>query len=137
MQPMTALARISANTVRGTVRFLQRRDGVLITAEITGLPQTGFFGFHIHEGKSCGGPKFSETGSHYNPQNTAHPEHAGDLPPLLSAGGKAYLSVLTNRFSLAQVMGRTVVIHSEPDDFTTQPAGNSGEKIACGVIQRG
>lgn len=137
MQPMTALARISADTVRGTVRFLQRRDGVLITAEITGLPQTGFFGFHIHEGKSCGGPKFGETGSHYNPQNTAHPEHAGDLPPLLSAGGKAYLSVLTNRFSLAQVMGRTVVIHSEPDDFTTQPAGNSGEKIACGVIQRG
>lgn len=137
MQPMTALARISGDTVRGTVRLLQRRDGVLITAEIAGLPQSGFFGFHIHEGKSCGGTKFSETGGHYNPQNTAHPEHAGDLPPLLSAGGKAYLSVLTNRFSLAQVMGRTVVIHSGPDDFTTQPAGNSGEKIACGVIRRG
>ena len=137
MQPLTAFARISGDTVQGTVKFLQRRDGVLITAEITGLPQTGFFGFHIHEGKRCGGMKFSETGSHFNPQNTAHPDHAGDLPPLLSAGGKAYLSVLTNRFSLAQVMGRTVVIHSRADDFTTQPAGNSGEKIACGVIGRG
>ena len=134
MQPITAEARITGVPIQGVVRFLQKRDGVLVTAQITGLPESGFFGFHIHEGRNCGGPDFGDTGSHFNPQNAAHPDHAGDLPPLLSAGGKAYLSVLTNRFSLAQVMGRTVVIHSDTDDFTTQPAGNSGEKIACGVI---
>ena len=137
MQPITAEARITGVPIQGVVRFLQKRDGVLVTAQITGLPESGFFGFHIHEGRNCGGPDFGDTGSHFNPQNAAHPDHAGDLPPLLSAGGKAYLSVLTNRFSLAQVMGRTVVIHSDTDDFTTQPAGNSGEKIACGVIRRG
>ena len=137
MQPITAEARITGGPIQGVVRFLQKRDGVLVTAQITGLPESGFFGFHIHEGRNCGGPDFGDTGSHFNPQNAAHPDHAGDLPPLLSAGGKAYLSVLTNRFSLAQVMGRTVVIHSDTDDFTTQPAGNSGEKVACGVIRRG
>ena len=114
----------------------ETETAVQITAEITGLPQTGFFGFHIHEGKSCGGTKFSETGSHYNPQNTAHPEHAGDLPPLLWCRGNAYLSVRTDRFSVIDIIGRTVVIHSDPDDFHTQPAGNAGKKIACGVIRK-
>lgn len=62
--------------------------------------------------------------------------HAGDLPPLLSCQGNAYLSVKTDRFSVNEIIGRTVVIHSNPDDFHTQPAGNAGKKIACGVIQR-
>lgn len=66
----------------------------------------------------------------------AHPEHAGDLPPLIRCRGNAYLSFRTDRFSVNEIIGRTVVIHSDPDDFHTQPAGNAGKKIACGVIQK-
>jgi len=112
----------------------------LIVAKISGLPadsETGFFGFHIHKGNTCTGADFSGTDSHYNPTEQAHPEHAGDLPPLLRCNGSAYLSVRTDRFSVKEIIGRTVVIHSEPDDFHTQPAGNAGRKIACGVIRRG
>lgn len=124
--------------LRGTVRFFQRSDGTMIEAEVEGLPQTqtGFFAFHIHAGGNCGGEDFSNSGSHFNPGGTAHPNHAGDLPPLLSDHGKAYLKVLTGRFRVEEVIGKTVIIHSDPDDFHTQPAGNPGMKIACGVIQR-
>ena len=126
-----------AACLTGTVRFFQTRDGVLVEAEISGLPKghkTGIFALHIHEGGDCGGEGFSNTGGHYNPSDTPHPDHAGDLPPLLSCNGRAYLAVLTNRFRLPDVIGRTVVIHSGADDFHTQPSGNSGRKIACGVI---
>lgn len=124
--------------LHGTVRFFQRCDSVLVVADICGLPdsETGFFAFHIHEGGDCQGSGFPNTGGHYNPGDTGHPNHAGDLPPLLSANGKAYLAVVTGRFRVDDVMGRTVVIHGGPDDFTTQPAGNAGTKIACGIIRR-
>lgn len=120
----------------GVIRFDQKCGGVLVTAEVSGLPGDGFFAFHIHEGKSCGGANFADTGGHYNPSGTLHPNHAGDLPPLLSNQGKAKMTVLTGRFRVDDIIGRTLVIHSAPDDFTTQPAGNSGEKIACGMICR-
>ena len=122
--------------LRGIVRFYQLPGGVLLEADVSGLPNScsGFLGFHIHEGGSCSGEKFSDTKGHFNPTEKPHPMHAGDLPPLLCAGGKAYLSVLTDRFCLRDVLGKTVVIHNMPDDFHTQPAGNSGEKIACGEI---
>lgn len=123
----------------GCVQFYQENGCVLIVARISGLPResaTGFFGFHIHQGESCSGPEFSETGSHYNPTGQAHPKHTGDLPPLLSCHGNAYLSVKTDWFSVNEIIGRTVVIHSDPDDFRSQPAGNAGKKIACGVIHR-
>ena len=58
------------------------------------------------------------------------------LPPLLRCKGNAYLSVKTDRFTVDEIIGRTLVIHSDPDDFHTQPAGNAGKKIACGVIQK-
>ena len=91
---------------------------------------------HIHEGGACTGDGFADTGGHYNPAGADHPCHAGDLPPLFATGGgRAELRVLTDRFSVREIIGRTVVIHSGPDDFTTQPAGNAGSKIACGVIQ--
>ncbi len=127
----------TAPGLTGTVRFYQRRDGVLVEAEISGLPpsRTGFYGFHIHEGTDCGGAGFSDTGGHFNPGNTQHPNHAGDLPPLLAHDGRAWLRFLTNRFRVADVLGKTVVIHGDPDDFHTQPAGDSGMKIACGVIR--
>ncbi len=122
----------------GTVRFFPRPRGTVVTVDLIGLPdsETGFFGFHIHEGGDCSGTGFSATGSHYNPGNAAHPQHAGDLPPLLSCHGTARMSVLTERFQIRDIIGKTVVIHSKPDDFTTQPAGASGNKIACGVIRR-
>lgn len=122
--------------LRGKVRLLPHCSGTMVVAEICGLPEseTGFFALHIHEGSDCCGPGFAGTGNHYDPRGVEHPCHAGDLPPLLSSNGKAMLSVVTNRFRVCDVIGRTVVIHSGPDDFTTQPSGNAGEKIACGVI---
>ena len=139
-----AVARIyggmEAPQLSGCVQFYQENGCVWIVARITGLPresETGFFGFHIHQGEGCSGMDFSGTGSHYNPTGRAHPKHAGDLPPLLACGGNAYLSVRTDRFSVRDVVGRTVVIHSDPDDFHSQPAGNAGKKIACGVIRKG
>ena len=130
---------IEAPQVSGCVQFYQEEGCVLIVARILGLPRkskTGFFGFHIHQGERCSGADFSETGSHYNPTDQAHPKHAGDLPPLLGCCGNAYLSVRTDRFSVDEIVGRTVVIHSDPDDFHSQPAGNAGTKLACGLICR-
>lgn len=122
----------------GIVRFFLGIDGVIIEAEIKELPETetGFFGFHIHEGNSCNGEGFPETGNHYNPGNEIHPQHSGDLPPLLSNDGKAYMKVLSDRFSIEEIIGKTVIIHDAPDDFQTQPSGNAGRKIACGVIHK-
>lgn len=128
-----------APQLTGCVRFYQERGCIRIVAQISGLPKkskTGFFGFHIHQGESCGGSAFSETGSHYDPNGWEHPKHAGDLPPLLACGANGYLCVKTDRFAISDVIGKTVVIHSDPDDFYTQPAGNAGKKIACGVIER-
>jgi Cu-Zn family superoxide dismutase len=128
--------------ITGTVAFYPFRDGVLVMADIHGLPRTrgdcpdGFFALHIHQGGSCEGEGFPLTGSHYDPKNCPHPGHAGDLPPLLSNSGHAFMAVYTNRFTVPEITGRTVIIHSMPDDFTTQPAGAAGEKIACGVIHR-
>lgn len=137
-----AVARISsgleAPQLSGYVQFYQEKRCVLVVARISGLPkgsESGFFGFHIHQGNTCSGPDFSGTEGHYNPTEQMHPNHAGDLPPLLGCDGDAFLAVRTDRFSVSEIIGRTVVIHSDPDDFRTQPAGNAGRKIACGVIR--
>ena len=122
----------------GVVEFYQKRNAVLVVARITGLPSTnptGFFAMHIHAGTSCGGTDFVDTGGHYNPTAQPHPRHAGDLPPLLYCNAGAYLAVLSDRFTVRDVMGRTVVIHGGADDFFTQSAGNSGAKIGCGEIR--
>lgn len=79
---------------------------------------------------------FSNAMAHYNPENCPHPYHAGDMPPLFGNQGYAFLMFLTDRFMVRNVIGKTVIIHDNPDDFTTQPSGNSGAKIACGVIQK-
>ncbi|NMC56212.1 MAG: superoxide dismutase family protein [Eubacteriaceae bacterium] len=126
----------------GTVSFTQKLNGVLVTTEVFNLPvndqyKSAFHGYHIHFGSRCSGDEqdeFAYTGGHYNPQNYPHSYHAGDLPPLLSNNGYAYSSFLTNRFNVDDIIGRTVIIHADADDFTTQPSGNSGKKIACGEI---
>lgn len=136
-----AMAHIRGNgdnpDLRGTVLFEPDGDRTLVTADITGLPEneTGFYGFHIHEGSECGGDGFPETGEHLNPEGMPHPRHMGDLPPLLRSGNGAYMAIRTDRFRVADVVGKTVVIHADPDDLTTQPSGNSGAKIACGEIR--
>lgn len=120
----------------GKVLFFQESGSVMVHAEIAGLPknESGFFGFHIHEGADCGGAGFANTGGHLNPEMYPHPSHMGDLPSLLSCNGKASMTVKTCRFRVREVVGKTVVIHFGSDDFRTQPSGDAGEKIACGVI---
>lgn len=140
--PRSAAAEIKgdkdAPRLSGTVQFLQRANGVLVVANIKNLPKdnpSGFFGFHIHEGKSCRGEDFPETKGHLNPDKKPHPMHDGDLPPLLSNKGFAYMQVFTDRFSVGDIIGKTVVIHGNADNFYSQPSGNAGEKIGCGEIK--
>lgn len=125
----------------GIVQFYTTSySGVLIEAEIFGLPNvttrysSNFYGMHIHETGDCTIP-FDKTGAHYNPANVPHPDHAGDLIPLMGNQGYAWLAFYDKRFTIPEILGRSVIIHQMPDDFTTQPAGGAGEKIGCGVIQ--
>ena len=144
----TAFAKIKGSDaypeIIGTARFYSLREGVLVSVMIRGLPQNAnacqspIYAVHIHSGNSCSGNQtdpFANALTHYNPKNCAHPYHAGDMPPIFDAGGVGFSEFLTNRFTLDEIIGKTIVIHSSPDDFTTQPSGNSGTKIACGVIK--
>ena len=145
-----AYATISGNgnhpQLEGIVRFYPTVDGILINAEIYGLPvmspicSNHIFGFHIHEGRTCTGnaeDPFADAGVHYNPGGCMHPAHGGDLPPLFATSeGFAWNVFLTDRFKWGDILGHTVIIHAMPDDFRTQPSGDSGAKIGCGIIRR-
>lgn len=115
-------------------------EGLLIEAEIFGMPNadtpgsSGFYGMHIHEYGDCS-DDFAHTGMHYNPTNKPHPGHSGDLPPLPVSEGYAYLLFYTKKLELDEVIGKSLIIHSQRDDFTTQPSGDSGAKIGCGIIE--
>lgn len=143
-----AVAHIEGNVqypaINGEVRFYNTGEGVIIAAQIYGLPtgngmcDSPVFGFHIHSGTSCTGnssDRFADALTHYNPHNCPHPYHAGDMPPLFGVDGQAFSAFLTDRITINEIVGKTVIIHSAPDDFTSQPSGNSGTKIACGVIR--
>lgn len=143
-----AVARIKGSVqypyLKGKLSLWQTAQGVLVLVEVSGLPQPQgnyvhpVFGLHIHEGTACTGSvqdPFADVKSHYNPEECEHPAHAGDLPPLFSNDGRAWIAVLTNRFKVKDAIGKTVVIHSQPDDFKTQPSGDSGSKMACGIIR--
>lgn len=123
----------------GLVKFYQTSyHGVLVEAEIFGLPdrkESKFYAMHIHQFGDCSNG-FSKTGEHYNPENEPHPFHAGDLLPLLSNQGYAWSAFYDKRFAMDEIIGKSVIIHSGPDDFTTQPSGNAGIKIGCGEIRR-
>lgn len=117
--------------IDGIVTFKETRNGILVTAKISGLPQskdncTGrFFGFHIHEGSSCTGnsiDEFANSKGHLNTTNCIHPFHIGDLPPLIENNGYAYMSVLIGKFKIKDILNKIVIIHDSPDDFTTQPS---------------
>lgn len=128
------------NTAAGTVSFAQQGKSVLIKGRFTGLAP-GAHGFNIHERGDCASP-----GGHFNPFGKRHGDlsrpdhHAGDLPMLVAgAAGQAHFEALMNGLSLedgqANILGRSIVVHAKPDDFTTQPTGNSGPGVACGVIK--
>lgn len=147
-QRPSALARVRGSAeypaIRGSVSFYQTPEGVLVSAQVFGLPAGDgpcggeVFAFHIHGGASCTGDRedpFRGAGSHYDPDDCAHPRHAGDLPPLFGNRGQAFAAFLTDRFTVREVLGKTVILHRDPDDFTTQPSGRAGTKIACGRIE--
>lgn len=125
----------------GLVKFYNTDyEGMLIEAEFFGLPNvsmpnsTNFYAMHIHENGDCS-DNFDRTGAHYSYQPALHPQHSGDLLPLLGNQGYAWSAFYDKRLVTPEILGRSVIIHSLPDDFTSQPAGNSGEKIGCGVIR--
>jgi len=126
--------------IMGEVGFTDSPLGVWVACELTNLPKTesGFFGFHLHEGDKCEPktePYFEEAKGHYNPKKTVHPKHAGDFPNILAAsGGYAKLFFLTDRFKVSEIVGRSVIIHYLPDDYVSQPSGSAGKRIACGKI---
>lgn len=129
--------------LKGRVDFYDTFGGTVVAAAVHGITDAqgkasqSFHGFHVHGGKVCTGTEkepYANADGHYNPQNTMHPDHAGDLPALLSCDGSAWMMVYTNRFYPEEVIGKTVILHGKPDDFHTQPSGNSGEMIACGQI---
>ena len=131
------------SSINGIAYFYKVRTGVLVFIQLNGLPvpdeicKNPIFAVHIHSGGSCTGTDsdpFADAMTHYNPDNCPHPYHAGDLPPIFGVNGLGFSAFLTNRFSPEEIIGKTVIIHYAPDDFTTQPSGNSGVKIACGVI---
>lgn len=128
--------------LNGSVNFYQTQyGGILIEAQIFGLPDinnpgsSDFYAMHIHEYGDCS-DQFQNTGSHYNPTNQAHPQHSGDMPPLLANQGYAYSVFYDKRCTIAEIIGKSVIIHSQRDDFTTQPSGDPGIKIGCGVIRK-
>lgn len=143
-----AFARIKGSAeepeIEGVVLFYKVHSGVLVSIQVKGLPTSEdvckkpIFAAHIHSGGSCTGNNtdpFANALMHYNPANCQHPYHAGDLPPIFGVHGNGFPVFLTDRFSVKEIIGKTIIIHSAPDDFTTQPSGNSGKKIACGVIR--
>lgn len=130
-------------SVYARMNFYRHKESVIVSTWAEGLPTqqcgSGVFGFHIHSGTSCTGNSedpFADALTHYNPKSCAHPYHAGDMPPLFGENGTAFSAFMRQRFKIEDIIGKTVIIHSMPDDFTTQPAGNSGEKIACGLIRK-
>ncbi|MDI3547125.1 MAG: superoxide dismutase, Cu-Zn family [Halanaerobiales bacterium] len=135
--------------IRGIVTFRSVPGGTEVYARISGLPPykpardgkppIGPHGFHIHEKGNCevGDPEnpFQAAGGHWNPDNQPHGNHAGDFPVLFSNNGIARMCFFTNRFKPKDVVGRAVIIHQNPDDYRTQPAGDAGKRLACGVIE--
>lgn len=138
----------AGNAVAGTVRFEQSGSKVLVSAVITGLKPNGEHGFHVHEKGDCSAPDAMSAGGHFNPGGKPHghhgkaERHAGDMPNLRADASGATRVVwetdlLTVGSGAASVIGRSVVIHRDPDDYVSQPAGNSGPRVACGVIVAG
>ncbi len=139
-----------APNIYGNIFFDDVAGGTEVYLEVWGLPlyqpakdgldPIGPFGFHIHEIGVCeiADPEnpFQSAGEHYNPTNQPHGNHAGDFPVIFSNNGYAKMSFFTDKFKPKDVIGKSVIIHQNPDDYRTQPSGNAGKRLACGVIYR-
>lgn len=135
-------------TAGGEISFQSEESGLRITGRVTGLTASATHGFHIHEIGDCSAPDASSAGGHFNPTSLPHgqvgadPHHAGDMPNLQAdAQGEVAVDLLLPSLEIGSsgprdVLGRAVVVHEQADDYATQPAGNSGARIACGVIGR-
>ena len=135
----------SGSTVSGSMHITERNGVVRLRGTVTGLAPNSEHGFHIHEKGDCSAPDASSAGGHFNPDGSAHGSHsapvhhAGDLPSLKAdAKGIAKIDVTLSGVTLGSgptgIIGRSLVVHGKADDFTSQPSGNSGPRVACGVI---
>jgi len=141
-------AAINPNPTMGTVVFSTLDHGVRIKGEVRGLAPGSEHGFHIHEKGDCAN-NGDASGGHFNPTGVTHGKfgapgsHAGELPSLVAdAAGVARFSVDDHSLSITEgadnnVIGRALIVHRDRDDFTTQPSGNSGPRIACAIVTRG
>lgn len=149
MQQTSAHATLEAKSdsqVSGDVDLIQQGTKVLLIARVAGLTPNSIHGFHIHEKGDCSAADASSAGGHFNPD--AHPHasqatpshHFGDLPNLKAdnTGHAIYRATLENA-SLAEgahaLIGHAMILHRDADDYVTQPAGNAGPRVACGVIK--
>ena len=139
------LAPTKGNVAKGTVTFTQRSDRLRVVADVSGLTPGGH-GFHVHEKGDCSSDDATSAGGHFNPTGKPHGDpsaadhHAGDMPMLVAdASGNARLEIDVDPATVGganDVVGKGVIVHKDPDDFKTQPTGNSGARVACGVIRR-
>lgn len=135
------------NGVSGTLMFAPMGDGIHINGSIKGLAPGSTHGFHVHENGDCSAPDASSAGAHFNPTQQPHGDpagathHLGDIPNVTAdAAGSAevdiHVSGLTLRTGQADdALGKSVIVHEKADDYTSQPAGDSGNRIACGIIK--
>lgn len=144
----TARATLKAtagNTASGMLDLTQTTGGVKITGAIRGLSPNSHHGFHVHENGDCSAPDAKSAGGHFDPTHYPHgkpmgpPHHAGDMPNIdADAKGVATVDVTVNGVTLGggptSVLNRAIVVHENADDYKTQPSGDSGSRIACGVI---
>ncbi len=143
---VAVLTPTEGNSVRGRVTFANVDGSVLVTADISGLTQ-GMHGFHVHETGDCSAPDASSAGGHYNPDASPHgaptdassERHVGDLGNLEagSTGTVRYehTDPVIQLSGPESVIGRAVIVHSGQDDYTSQPSGDAGSRLACGVIE--
>jgi superoxide dismutase, Cu-Zn family len=135
------------NQTSGTVQFTQKGSAVLVEARVSGLAPNALHGFHIHEKGDCSAPDASSAGGHFNPGGMPHgapqseQRHGGDLGNLAAdSSGFAHISMEVSGVTLGadanSVIGRAVIVHAQPDDLRTQPTGNAGARIACGLISK-
>ncbi len=130
--------------VSGQVTFTKVPQGIRVVADVNGL-KPGKHGFHVHEHGDCSGKDGMKAGGHFNPTNNKHggpdsPErHVGDLGNLeADENGHAYYERIDKLISFEgknSILGKSIIIHADPDDYVTQPTGNSGPRIACGKVE--